>query len=139
MKAERDYSGRSLFQKLGVVSDAHVAIVGPHDPEFVAGLNADLAKAASQALRTEYDLIFVRVDAPRDLPRIARAAAHLKPSGGLWVIAPKGRGASPSDGEVRAAGIAAGLVDNKISAYSDTHTATRYVIPVARRTPTILR
>jgi hypothetical protein len=49
------------------------------------------------------------------------------------VIHPKGRGASPSDGEVRSAGIAAGLVDNKISAYSDTHTATRYVIPVAKR------
>lgn len=134
MKVERDYSGRSLFQKLGVVPDAHVAIVGKHDPEFVTGLNAGLAKAASQTLRTEYDLIFVRVDAPRDLARIARAAAYLKSDGALWVIQPKGRGASPSDGEVRAAGIAAGLVDNKISAYSDTHTATRYVIPVARRT-----
>ena len=29
--------------------------------------------------------------------------------------------------------IAAGLVDNKISAYTDSHTATRFVIPVARR------
>jgi hypothetical protein len=133
MKVERDYSGRSLFQKLGVVPDAHVAIVGPHDPQFVTGLNAGLAKAASEALRTEYDLIFVRVDRPRDLARISRAAAHLKPNGALWVLHPKGRGASPADGEVRAAGIAAGLVDNKISAYSDSHTATRYVIPVARR------
>lgn len=133
MKPERDYSGRSLFQKLGVVSGAHVAIVGPHDPEFLAGLNADLAKAASQALRTQYDLIFVRVDTPRDLSRIAHAAAHLKTNGALWVFHPKGRGASPSDGEVRAAGLAAGLVDNKISAYSDTHSATRYVIPVGRR------
>lgn len=133
MKVERDYSGRSLFQKLGVVPDAHVAIVGPHDPAFVTGRNAGLAKAASQSLRTEYDLIFVRVNAPRDLSRIVRAAAHLKPNGALWVVHPKGRGASPVDGEVRAAGIAAGLVDNKISAYSESHTATRYVIPVARR------
>lgn len=133
MKVERDYSGRSLFQKLGVVPDAHVAIVGPHDPEFVAGLNAGLAKAASQALRTEYDLIFVRVNAGPDLSRVARAAAHLKPNGALWVIHPKGRGASPKDGEVREAGIAAGLVDNKISAYNESHTATKFVIPVARR------
>ncbi len=133
MKAERDYSGRSLFQKLGVVPDAHAALVGPHDAEFVTGLNAGLAKAASQALRTQYDLIFVRVDAPRDLSRIARAVAHLKPTGALWVIHPKGCNASPKDGDVREAGIAAGLVDNKISAYGDTHTATRFVVPIARR------
>ena len=133
MKVERDYSGRSLFQKLGVVPDAHVAIVGPHDAEFVTGLNAGLAKAASQALRTKYDVIFVRIDAPRDLSRIARAASHLKPDGVLWVIHPNGRTALPKDSDVRAACIAAGLVDNKISAYTETHTATRYVIPVARR------
>ena len=133
MKAERDYSGRSLFQKLGVAPDAHVALVGPHDPQFVTGLNAGLAKAASQALRTKYDLIFVRVDGERDLSRIARAAAHLNANGALWVVHPKGRNASPKDGEVRQAGIAAGLVDNKISSYSESHTATRYVIPVARR------
>jgi hypothetical protein len=132
-KIERDYSGRSLFEKLGLFPEAHAALVGPHDELFVASLNERLAKAASQALRTRYDLIFVRVDAPRDLARIKRAAAHLERNGSLWVFHPKGRGASPSDGEVRSAGIAAGLVDNKISAYSDSHTATRFVIPLARR------
>lgn len=136
MKApERDYSGRSLFEKLGVTSEAHVALVGPHDEAFAVGLNEGLAKAASEALRTRYDIIFVRVDAPRDLARIERAAAHLEPNGSLWIFHPKGRGASPTDGEVRAAGIAAGLVDNKISAYNDTHTATRFVIPLSQRPP----
>jgi len=130
---ERDYSGRTLFEKLGVFSDAHVALVGPHDESFVAALNAQLAKSASQALRTEYDIIFVRVNTPRDLARIARAAEHLKSNGALWVFHPKGRGASPHDAHVRAAGIDAGLVDNKISAYTGTHTATRFVIPLARR------
>jgi hypothetical protein len=130
---ERDYSSRSLFEKLGVTAQSHVALVGPHDDSFVLGLNEGLAKAASEALRTSYDIIFVRVDAPRDLARIERAAAHLLPNGSLWIFHPKGRGASPSDGEVRAAGIAAGLVDNKISAYTDSHTATRFVIPLAQR------
>lgn len=135
MKAgsERDYSGRSLFEKLGVSSDAHVAILGRHDEAFTIALDERLAKAPSQALRTEYDLIFLRVDAPRDLTRLARAAEHLRPNGAVWVFHPKGRGASPTDGQVRSAGVAAGLVDNKISAYTDSHTATRFVIPVARR------
>ena len=132
-RPERDYSGRTLFEKLGVFADAHVAFVGRHDPEFLTALNERLAKAASQALRTTYHIIFVRVDSPRDLLRLAPAAAHLEPNGSLWVIHPKGRGASPSDAEVRSAGIAAGLVDNKISAYNDSHTATRFVIPLAKR------
>jgi len=65
----------------------------------------------------------------RDLAVVERAAARLKPDGALWIFHPKGRGATPTDAQVRAAGIAAGLVDNKISAYTDTHTATRYLTP----------
>ncbi len=132
-KAERDYSGRSLFDKLGVAPDAHAALVGHHDEAFAAGLNARLAKAASRVLRARYDLIFLHVNHVRDLAVVERAAARLKPDGALWIFHPKGRGASPTDAQVRAAGLAAGLVDNKISAYTPSHTATRYVIPLARR------
>jgi hypothetical protein len=132
-RTERDYSGRSLFDKLGVFAEARVALVGSHDDGFTVELNARLAKGASQALRTRYAIIFVRIDAPRDLARIKRAAVHLESNGSLWVFHPKGRSASPTDAEVRAAGISAGLVDNKISAYTDSHTATRFVIPLALR------
>jgi len=130
---ERDYSHRSLFEKLGVKANARAALAGRHDEAFVAGLNASLQTAASASLRARYDLIFLRVDAPRDLARIAAVAKRLEPAGALWVFHPKGRGASPTDAQVRAAGLSAGLVDNKICAYTDSHTATRYVIPLARR------
>lgn len=133
MAVERDYSHRTLYDKLGVTAESHVALIGKHDEAFAFGLSARLVNGYSMTLRSKYDLIFLRVDAPRDLKSIPRAAAHLRPSGGLWIVHPKGKGATPSDGEVRAAGLAAGLVDNKISAYSDTHTATRYVIPLAKR------
>jgi hypothetical protein len=132
-RPERDYSHRSLFDKLGVNADSHVALVGTHDEAFVSELDVRLAKAPSRALRTSYDLIFVRVDDEADLARIGRAASHLRPAGGLWTIHPKGRGARPSSGEVRAAGLAAGLVDNKVSAYDPTHSALRFVIPLATR------
>ncbi len=132
-RPERDYSARSLFDKLGVVAEAHVALVGRHDETFELTLNARLAKTASRYLRTEYDLIFLKVHSPRDLGRIAAAASHLKPNGALWIFHPKGRGATPTDGEVRSTGLAAGLVDNKISAYSESHTATRFVIPLSGR------
>lgn len=132
-RTERDYSGRSLFEKLGIFAEAEVALAGRHEEGFVDALNARLAKSAAAAARGRYDFIFLRVDAPRDLARFAQAASHLKPAGALWVFHPKGRGASPTDAQVRAAGISAGLVDNKISAYTDSHTATRFVIPRSRR------
>jgi hypothetical protein len=132
-RKERDYSGRSLFEKLGIFAEAQVALAGRHDVGFVDALNAELAKAAVATMRGRYDLIFLSIDAPRDLARFAAAASHLKPAGAVWAFHPKGRGASPTDAEVRAAGISAGLVDNKISAYTDSHTATRFVIPRARR------
>jgi hypothetical protein len=133
MSDERDYSHRSLFDKLGVRAEHRIALVGVHDEGFVRELDVRLAKGASPRLRAHYDIIFLRIDRAEDLMSIAVAATHLEMNGALWIFHPKGRDASPKDGEVREAGIAAGLVDNKISAYSETHTATRYVIPVAKR------
>ena len=129
---ERDYSHRSLLDKLGVKPEHRV---------YVRRIETAFAKQLTQALETpphtrlsgSFDLIFVTIDARKDLEGIATLAEHLTPAGGLWLFHPKGKGASPSDADVRAAGLAAGLVDNKISAYSTTHTATRYVIPRARR------
>jgi hypothetical protein len=130
---ERDYSHRSLFDKFGVRAEHRIGLVGKHDAAFVRELDVRLAKSASPRLRARYDIIFLKVDQIEDLDGIAGAAEHLEMHGMLWIFHPKGRGASPHDSEVRTAGIAAGLVDNKISAYSETHTATRYVIPVANR------
>jgi hypothetical protein len=130
---DRDYSHRSLFDKLGVRAEHRIGLVGKHDAAFVRELDVRLAKSASPRLRARYDIIFLKVDRIEDLDGIASAAEHLEMHGMLWIFHPKGGGASPHDSEVRTAGIAAGLVDNKISAYSETHTATRYVIPVANR------
>jgi hypothetical protein len=133
MDGHRDYSHRSLFEKLGVRAEHRVALIGTHDEGFVRELDVRLAKGASPQLRARYDIIFLKVDRVGDLDSIVVAAAHLEINGALWIFHPKGRAADPKDAEVRAASFAAGLVDNKISAYSETHTATRYVIPVAKR------
>jgi hypothetical protein len=63
---------------------------------------------------------------------------RLQPAGSLWVVLPK----KPFQKElgfpwawidVQKAGLAAGLVDNKIAAFSPRLTSIRFVIPVARR------
>jgi hypothetical protein len=58
--------------------------------------------------------------------------ASLKSNGAIWVIRPKGR-TEISQGAVMAAGKRAGLVDVKVVRFSPTHTAEKYVIPVAAR------
>jgi hypothetical protein len=65
-----------------------------------------------------------------DEPRTIKQS--LKPNGALWVIRPKGRPAI-SERAVMAAGKAAGLVDVKVVSFSPTHTAEKFVIPVAVR------
>jgi hypothetical protein len=47
-------------------------------------------------------------------------------------VFPKGR-KDLREVDVIETGVDAGLVDNKVVRFSDTHTALRFVIPVARR------
>jgi hypothetical protein len=56
----------------------------------------------------------------------------MKQNGALWVIRPKGR-KEISERAVMDAGKAAGLVDVKVVSFSETHTAEKFVIPVAQR------
>jgi hypothetical protein len=63
---------------------------------------------------------------------------RLEPAGSLWVVLPKKPFAKELDFpymwlDVQKAGLAAGLVDNKIAAFSPRLTSIRFVIPVARR------
>jgi hypothetical protein len=130
---ERDYSHRTLFEKLGVRAHFRVSVRNGVDPGFIANLDQALRRRSSPSLRGKYDLIFLQINRLEDLAAIAKAAQHLQAEGGLWVFHPKGKGASPTDAQVRHCGIASGLVDNKICAYTATHTATRFVIPRAMR------
>src|SRR5262245_11279177 len=63
---------------------------------------------------------------------------RLEPAGSLWVVLPKKPYAAELDFpylwlDVQKAGLGAGLVDNKIAAFSPRLTSIRFVIPVARR------
>jgi hypothetical protein len=62
----------------------------------------------------------------------------LEPSGSLWVVFPKKPFMEELEFpfswmDVQKAGLSAGLVDNKIAAFSPRLTSIRFVIPVARR------
>jgi hypothetical protein len=77
--------------------------------------------------------LFVQVDSPADLADLAHHKRALVANGGLWVIRRKGKEASVSEAQVRDAAKKAGLVDVKVVAFSDTHSAEKLVIPIAAR------
>ena len=63
---------------------------------------------------------------------------RLANSGSLWVVLPKKPFAAELGfpyawSDVQKAGLAAGLVDNKIAAFSPRLTSIRFVVPVSRR------
>ena len=121
----------SRLDKLGV-KPAHVVLaLGELDPAFVRELEARAARVSSRATG-EADLIFYAAATRAALANLARLERHLKRDGAIWVVRPKG-GSAIAEADVMSAGKAAGLVDVKVVRFSDTHTAEKFVIPVARR------
>ena len=70
---------------------------------------------------------------PVYLERIRDLKAWIEPNGAIWVVRPKGGRALLRDTDVIDAGLAAGLVDNKIASFSDTHGAMRFVFRLRDR------
>jgi hypothetical protein len=129
---ERTYT-TPLLDKLGVRPGARVAFLDVAD----AGARELISERAGaidlDASADDYDLVFLAADSPAELARLPELARRIKPAGAVWVVSRKGRHATLRDVEVIAAAKAAGLVDNKVVSFSDTHTALRLVIPRSMR------
>jgi hypothetical protein len=131
------YSGTPLAAKLGIQPGVRLALIQP--PEgFAATLGAlppgvTLARAAGW--RCDVVLLFVtsRSQLAAELPA---ALGGLAAVGGLWLAWPKRASGVPTDlteDGVRAAGLAAGVVDNKVCAMDETWSALRFVVRTADR------
>jgi len=117
----------SRLQKLGVKPGLSIRLVGEFDREFRADLSQCQLQEADQA-----DLIFLAAGKTSTLSQLRKLVPRLKPNGALWVVYPKGVTAI-REIEVIEAGRAAGLKDVKVASFSLTHTALKFMIPVARR------
>jgi len=121
----------SRLTKLGVVAEQRVSLLGLADEAF----RAELASAGVRfvAARGKADSIFLGADTPAALDGLAKLRERIEPDGAIWVIRVKGKAATVKEDQVREAARAAGLVDVKVAAFSETHTADKLVIPVAER------
>jgi hypothetical protein len=132
---ERDYSHRALLDKLGVKPGQRVAVLGVTDTEFLRDLTGrvpDFSKQVRGRTAEAYDVIFLAAESREDLQQVKSVARMLQKAASLWIVYPKGQ-SHIREADVFAAVKSAGLTDNKVARFSDTHTALRFVIPVARR------
>jgi hypothetical protein len=118
----------SRADKLGIKPGLTARLAGEFDRAFLG----ELRSVQTVTGKAKVDLIFFSAPAREALAQIPKLAAGLKPAGALWVVYPKGVPLI-REIEVIAAGRAAGLTDTKVASYSSTHTALRFVIPVADR------
>ena len=130
--AERIANPPSRLSKLGVKTGMRAAVIEVPDET----LNQEIESSGAAVVKgraTGLDMIFLGVRRASDLAKLEALASRLKPNGALWVIRAKGKEATVSESESMAAGKRAGLVDVKVVSFSETHSAEKYVIPVAKR------
>jgi hypothetical protein len=136
--AQKIRSPPSRSHKLGIKPGARVALVG--DFAFDATFERELAKGGatvivsmSKSKKGPVDLLFYAPTKRAELERIPTLGKRLAPAGALWIVRPKGKDTAVTESDTRKAGLSAGLVDVKVAAFSATHTAEKFVIPVAKR------
>jgi hypothetical protein len=78
------------------------------------------------------DALYYGVSHRDGLENLSSLIRAIKPDGAIWIVRPKGH-KDITEAETMAAGKKAGLVDIKVVSFSDTHTAEKFVIPVAKR------
>jgi hypothetical protein len=123
---------KSRAEKLGVKARTRVRLVGNFDLEFLNELKKSKAEILEAADKTAADLVFLDVPDARSLPAIAKCAGKIKGAESLWVVYPKGK-KEITENDVLSAGRKAGLKDVKVVGFSATHTALKFVLPVANR------
>ena len=123
---------KSVVDKMGIKAGMSVALVSLEDDDFGAQLESRGVSVARGVPRRPMDAILFGAEEADALDRLPALKRRLQPNGSLWVIRPKGV-TRITERQVMAAGKAAGLVDTKVVSFSETHTAERFVIPVADR------
>jgi len=127
---ERSYAHRDVLDKLGIRAGQNVRLVDD------AGLvDADLRRRVAERVQQDagdepLDLVLVSVSPATDVVPLLRFwRERIASSGGIWLLSAKrGHEGYVDQRQLIAAGLEAGLVDNKVCSVSDRVSALRFVI-----------
>lgn len=123
---------RSRLDKLGVKPGMRVCVLGVEEKQFWKELEERLENVSDEKLVKDADLVFFFVDDASQLKRLRELQNTIKPAGAVWVVWPKGQPQIKED-HIRAVAPSADLVDVKVSAFSETLSALKLMIPRAKR------
>jgi hypothetical protein len=119
-------SDKPLLDKLGVKPGMRTAVIGIDDAAFLAALRARAEVTLGEA-PAGVEMVFLGVTEPADMRRLHELRDMIARDGAVWVINPKGRRDFNSN-HVMLLGLETGMVDVKIAGFSQTHSATKFVI-----------
>jgi hypothetical protein len=120
-----------LMDKLGIRAGQRIAVLRVRDDAFVSQLR-ELGASVSTRTVKEADAIYVGAETLAELAGLRLLVAHIRRDGAIWTVTPKGKGGL-KDVDVMGIARAAGLVALKMVSFSDTHSATKFVIPRSPR------
>jgi len=123
---------KTRIEKIGLKPRTRISLVGKFEEEFLEELKPFAASVTKEKVAADSDTIFFAVDSQKELSAVAKIAKSLKGATALWIVYPKGQKAI-TENDVIAAGRKAGLKDVKVVGFSTTHTALKFVLPLAAR------
>ena len=133
--AQRITNPPSRLAKLGVKEGIRILVLGGVEEAFVKELQAagaTVLRRMGRGTTPAFDVIFLAVERRESLDQLEELATKIVSAGAIWTLRPKGQRAI-TEADTMAAGKRAGLVDVKVVSFSDTLTAEKFVIPVAKR------
>jgi len=129
---ERILHPKSRIEKLGVKPEAKVSVIGMLDAEFLRELG-DLTNSITKGKAAkDAEHIFFAAESKEDFVVLSKITKAMSGAAALWVVYPKGQ-KHITENDVLAAGRKSGLKDVKVVGFSATHTALKFVIPLANR------
>jgi len=123
---------RSRIEKLGVKPGAKVSLLSDFDREFLDELGKLTKFVNTGKASSDSESIFFAADSKGDLGSLSKISKSMQGATALWIVYPKGQ-KHITESDVLAAGRKSGLKDVKVVGFSPTHTALKFVTPLARR------
>jgi hypothetical protein len=123
---------RSRIEKLGVKPGAKVSLLSDFDREFLDELGKLTKSVNTGKASSDSEWIFFAADSKGDLGSLSKISKSMQGATALWIVYPKGQ-KHITENDVLAAGRRSGLKDVKVVGFSPTHTALKFVTPLARR------
>ena len=123
---------KSRLEKLSVKPDASVSLLGKFEAEFLTELGEQTDAVSTGKVKAGSELIFFGAESRAELSRVATLAKQIKGAAALWIVYPKGQ-KHITEADVISAGRKAGMKDIKVAGFSLTHTALKFVLPLAAR------